>query len=131
MRHTKAFLQRCEALWRLGVHFPLESQVARGFADLGFEEFMVLPGGKKIISILTGTTSELPDDAPKNLFAVPSPDEALSKLSELGALRINFKHLDERSWELTFVINNKEFRVIDRTLQEVLVEGLIQVAGFD
>lgn len=126
MRHSKLHLERCEALWRLGISFPLEGQVARGFADLGYEEFFVLPGGKKIVSLLSGTTSEIGEDAVKNLFTIPSPDQSMEKLVEIGATSIRLDDFEERFWELTYIFKGRNVVVKDATLEGVLVEALIE-----
>lgn len=72
------------------------TRVARGYADVGFEEFCVLQGNK-MVSLQTGLVSDLELD---HLFVVPTVEELLNILPK------EFKILIEGS---SVFINNREY----------------------
>jgi hypothetical protein len=96
---SNEYLLKCQALRERGIQFPFETgtRLARGFADLGFEEFVILPVGH-LLSLFTGQTSELPDDHKRFFFVVPTFEQLVQYLiqSECSLDRIEFR--DERSW---------------------------------
>ncbi len=73
---TPQNLKRAQKLFRSGIIFEIVPgvKVAREFADIGFEEFCVLPA-QKIVSLFTGAKSELPEDYLDHFFVVPSVQE--------------------------------------------------------
>ena len=64
MWSSPALLARCQELRELGLApvFEAGRRLARGFADLGIEEFCLL-SPNKIVSLFTGTVSDLPEDS--------------------------------------------------------------------
>lgn len=77
---TPQNLKRAQRLFRSGIIFDIKPgvKVAREFADIGFEEFCVLPG-QKIVSLFTGAKSELPPDYQEHFFVVPSVQDLFEK----------------------------------------------------
>jgi hypothetical protein len=73
--------------------------VARGFADLGFEEFQVLPG-PRLLSLTAGTASPLPEEHRGHFFWIPSVDEAIELLEKSGAQIGACRREDGRDWVL-------------------------------
>ena len=69
--------------WGLEPRFEPGDIVARGFADLGFEEFQVLPSSK-LLSLTAGTVSALPTEHSNHFFWIPSVDEIVGLLERRG-----------------------------------------------
>lgn len=85
--------------WGLQPRFEVGDVVARGFADLGFEEFQVLPGDK-VLSLTAGTVSPLPHDHIHHFFWVPSVDECVDLLEKAGAQCLTSERIDQREWRV-------------------------------
>jgi len=106
MWFTREQFQICQELkqWGLEPRFEPGDVVARGFADLGFEEFQVLPG-RVLLSLTAGTTSPLPEEHVVHFFWIPSVDEAVDLLERRGVeCRAAHRH-DGRTW--TFQISHE------------------------
>lgn len=73
--------------------------VARGFADLGHEEFQVLPGAK-LLSLTAGSVSAISQDQSAHLFWIPSVDETVELLEKRGAVCIGVRRIDRRDWSV-------------------------------
>jgi len=71
--------------------------VARRFADVGYEEFLVLPQGK-MVSILSGTITMIPTDDDASLFVVPSVERLVSWCEEIGGKVVSIERVDLRDW---------------------------------
>ena len=73
---SRELLSLYQTLHRAGFRPPLREgrRVARGFADVGFEEFWILPA-RKLVSIVNGVASELQSEHERFFFAVPGADE--------------------------------------------------------
>lgn len=74
-------LARCEVLKQRGFPQKIEAgtHVSRGFADLGYEQFIVLPAGT-LLSLFTGDRSTLLDEHRQFFFCVPTVDTFCSFL---------------------------------------------------
>lgn len=68
-------LARCEVLKHSGFPQSIEAgtHLSRGFADLGYEQFIVLPAGS-LVSLFTGDRSTLSDEHKQFFFCVPTVD---------------------------------------------------------
>jgi hypothetical protein len=99
MWFTKEQFAICNELkqWGLQPRFEPGDIVARGFADLGHEEFQVLPG-PKLLSLTAGTVSQVQDDAALHFFWIPSVDEITTLLEKAGAQRVSLSRQDQREW---------------------------------
>jgi hypothetical protein len=99
MAATKSLLQLAQALHHHGVEFSRDvgQRVAREYADLGAEEFILL-GGNRIVSLFTGKPSEIPEGHEKHFFRIPSIDELVDALSGRGVLVRGLHFRDQRSW---------------------------------
>ena len=82
---------------QLAERFEPGDIVARGFADLGFEEFQVLPSSK-LLSLTAGTVSPLPTEHASHFFWIPSVDEITDVLERRGVPCITTKRIEQRDW---------------------------------
>jgi len=83
--------------WGLQPRFEPGDIVARGFADLGYEEFQVLPSSK-ILSLTAGTVSALPHDHTTHFFWIPSADEITDILERRGVPCVSCTRVEQREW---------------------------------
>ena len=83
--------------WGLEPRFEPGDIVARGFADLGYEEFQVLPS-QKLLSLTAGTVSSLPADHSNHFFWIPSLDEMTELLERRGVPCVSCKRVERREW---------------------------------
>jgi hypothetical protein len=110
--------------WGLQPRFEVGDVVARGFADLGFEEFQVLPGGK-LLSLTAGTSSPLPQDHTHHFFWVPSVDECIELLEQLGATAILCKRVDARQWRVEATVSEIAQTATQRSLHHAVLVVLL------
>lgn len=128
MVSSQKFLAKCSALVEKKIYFEMEQgqTVARGFADLGFEEFTLL-NAHKIVSLYSGKVSDLPEDDRKHFFPVPAVDDLVDRIvkSGLDITRLNF--LDQRKWVLTVSSSEgHERQYAGQTLKDVLLNCLLE-----
>jgi hypothetical protein len=99
MWFTKEQFTLCNEMrqWGLVPRFEPGDLVARGFADLGFEEFQVLPASK-LLSLTAGTVSALPSEHVGHFFWIPSVDEATFLIEKAGARCVSCTRFDQREW---------------------------------
>ena len=76
-------LKKIELLKHSGIDFKVTSgaHLARGFADLGYEEFILLPNNN-ILSLFSGDQKEFSSHDSKNFFLVPTTDQLIEKIIE-------------------------------------------------
>ena len=122
---TNEFLKKCEALKDHRDLFPprIGSLISRGFADLGFELFSVLPNDK-ILSLFTGQLSGLNASDTNHFFPVPTVDEFARKIYELGFLMVS-KQLDDSTFQVK--IRNSEGVVVAEARSRSLLECMMHV----
>lgn len=125
MWSTRAFLRGCERLKELGVSDDFEpgQRISRRFADLGYEEFLLVPGDK-LISLFTGQTSELPGDHRRFFFLVPTVEEMIQMILRSDFDLRGIDLIDQREWEA--VIEREGDRRAFRAgrIDEALLEAL-------
>jgi len=96
-------LDLCEQLKQIG--FPQEISpgvhLGRGFADLGYEQFVVLPA-EKILSLFTGDIIEFNPDQSDYFFVIPDTEDLMQFLyvEDYDCELIDFE--DGREWSVTF-----------------------------
>lgn len=83
--------------WGLEPRFEPGDIVARGFADLGYEEFQVLPSSK-LLSLTAATVSALPQEHTNHFFWIPSIDEITELLEKRGVPCVSCRRVDRREW---------------------------------
>jgi hypothetical protein len=102
--------------WGLKPRFEVGDIVARGFADLGFEEFQVLPG-QKLLSLTAGTVSVLPLNHVHHFFWIPSVDECIELLEQAGVKCIHCERRDNREWHLEVQVAGVVTVTVQQSLQ--------------
>jgi hypothetical protein len=95
------FLQQCERASQRG--FPLFDDVGclvgRGYADIGYEVFVMLPSGQ-LLSLLTGQTSRFAAEDREHFFSVPDLDTVVRVLEEAGCSIESSIRLEQRTWSV-------------------------------
>ncbi|MBX7137692.1 MAG: hypothetical protein K1X83_06880 [Oligoflexia bacterium] len=132
MPPTRQFIQNCAALQgrlRVGELEP-GVRVARGFADLGFELFMIL-SPHKMVSLYTGKSVEIAETEHAQLVPVPSPDELVDLISRNNFDIDGLHFIEQRYWRLTLrdVKSGAQQPFEAATLEEVLLKGLVYSLG--
>lgn len=133
MVSSKKFLEKCSTLKEAGIQFEFSQgmTIARGFADLGIEEFIMLTESK-ICSLYSGKTSTLPPEEQERFFHVPDCDMMIDKLAAFGMAIEKLLFLNQRSWQLTIRSDEGgEFSFEAGTLADVLIEALISLGRRD
>jgi hypothetical protein len=129
MWFTRDQFALCSQLRELGLEprFEVGDLVARGFADLGFEEFQVLPG-PRILSLTAGTVKPLPEDHRQHFFWIPSIDELISIVESRGAVLVECVREDQREWRVV-LHSNSESRIgaSARSLHEACLRSLVEL----
>jgi len=99
MWFTREHFAICNQLKLAGLQprFEPGDVVARGFADLGFEEFQVLPG-VNLLSLTAGTVKPLPFEHREHFFWIPSVDEAVELIEASGYQIASCVREDMRDW---------------------------------
>jgi hypothetical protein len=128
MWFARPLFQLCDDLKRRGLEprFEVGDVVVRGFADLGFEEFQVLPG-PRILSLTAATVTALPDQHRGHFFWIPSVDEAVSLVERSGVEALTCTREDERLWRVHGVSGSGSVEAQAPHLHEALLRLLVQV----
>jgi hypothetical protein len=94
-------LELAESLKAAGrsTSFRPGARLARGFADVGFEEFVILPN-LKMMSLFTGAQTEVVADHQNFFFEIPSLDDVLRELEERGEPVVEVEFKGGREWLL-------------------------------
>jgi hypothetical protein len=102
MWSSKAFLKHCEKLKEAGLAIQFEPgvRIARGFADLGYEEFYALSGGKAV-SVFSGQVAQIPPEHQKFFFLVPSFDRLINEIQRAGFDVECLEFENQRTWVLS------------------------------
>ncbi|MCB0339307.1 MAG: hypothetical protein KDD53_06870 [Bdellovibrionales bacterium] len=101
----KDFLEECFALHELGFKPKIEvgSRVARGFADLGSEVFLLL-SANETLSLFTGEKRTIPERELSRLCWVPTVDELVEQLHSMYFTVSNISTRDQRTWEISLTV---------------------------
>ncbi len=111
-------------VWGLAPRFEPGDVVARGFADLGYEEFQVLPG-PKLLSLTAASVTNLPPDDTKHFFWIPSVDESFSLVERLGADHLVCSRVDGREWEVSCQVRGEKVLESARDLHLAALKALL------
>ena len=114
-------IQRCG----LGPTFSTGERIARGYADLGVEEFLVLPSGK-LLALFSGSKSDLPLGHEQHFFRIWQEGEILDELSRRGVSIDSVQYVDQRRWKLTAHGARGELRVEQGQLIDALLALLLE-----
>jgi hypothetical protein len=124
---TPALFTLCNELQAWGIHptFEVGQMVARGFADVGSEEFLVLPG-EKLLSLTAGTIKPLPEDHREFFYWIPSEDECAKQIDLLGIAKISVSRELARKWVVTCEVEGETVETSDKFLQMAMVQMLLE-----
>jgi len=128
MVSSKSFLDKAQELKARGVEFSFEmgTRVARGYADLGTEEFQLI-GPFKTVSLFTGKQSEIPEEHLKFFFRVPELEELTDELTRRGAVVLGLAFRDQRRWILTLRLAAEQRDFEHEALEETFVDALLSL----
>jgi len=128
MWFTRVQFELCSELKALGLEprFEPGDLVARGFADVGFEEFQVLPGFK-LLSLTAGTTTPLPEEHRHHFFWIPSVDECVANLEYAGVVCVSCQRRDAREWCVEAQYDGSLEVHRARSLHEALLRSLVAI----
>lgn len=109
MLHARSHLELCHSLIKSEHRYQLQPglRLARGFADIGYEEYSVL-SGYNVVSLHTGKTGTLEPDYEKFYFPVYSVDELSKLLYEKHCDIQEIRYDDQRTWVLRVLHVNKD-----------------------
>lgn len=131
LRHSNKFLEKCEFLKLKGVLFETKPGVliGRGFADLGYEEFLLFEN-YKITSIYRGNTSDFNDEK-DHFFRVPTVKELRKKIFEYNYDIIDLKLAQGIEASLVSSDGKEEKKFFSNSLEELFLDMLISILGDD
>ena len=126
--HDRRYLELVLQLSRIGVvrDADVGDTVARFFADLGAEEFQVLPNGR-LLSLHTGNISERAQDA--ELFVVLGVDEIVQAIVAQGGDIEAVELLDARTWRVRVRRAGQTEESEDRSLPSAFARLLLQMVS--
>lgn len=127
MWFTREQFVLCDELriWGLEPRFEPGDVIARGFADLGFEEFQVLPSSQ-MLSLTAGTISRILDDHKGHFFWIPSVDEGIAWLEARGVTVQQCAREDARTWALSLLQPGGEsVEACGESLHETVLRALL------
>jgi hypothetical protein len=95
-------LEQCDRACRGG--FPLIASegalVGRGFADIGYELYVVLPG-HTLLSLMTGSKTPFREEEHPHFFSVPTVDQVVHEIERSGSTLLRCERIDGgRAWEV-------------------------------
>ena len=111
-------------VWGLTPRFEPGDIVARGFADLGYEEFQVLPG-PKLLSLTAGTVTGVPADDTHHFFWIPSVDESLQLVEKQGAEQLSCARIDGREWRISCSARGRQLSASARDMHLAALKILL------
>jgi hypothetical protein len=119
LRLSNDLLKICQAIKNSGIEFSLVpgSRLARGFADLGFEEFILLEGNR-LISLYRGTQSEFLMEEQKHFFRIPNLLEIQQAIYELNYNIIEMEFKDQREWYLKLE-NQQDKKIVENSAKDL------------
>lgn len=127
MYSSASYLALCQKLKEAGLvcTFDGGERLGRGYADLGTEEFLLLPS-KKLLSLMSGKVTEFPAGHEHFFFSIPTNDELVLALRASGNQIESLVYKDQRDWVLRCGVAQSAFEVSARSLQEALAQGLLK-----
>ena len=130
MLHTKKSLKLFEQLGRMRpiTEYALGSRLGRGFADIGFEEFVLLPDGR-VLSLFTGNISALDEVRREHLFEILTADQLIAVIHEKGYEIESLRCQDMRTWagSVRNLADCSSRSYESASLEELLLSLLLQI----
>jgi hypothetical protein len=126
----RPLLELCHTLAGKGLVPPFQpgDVIARGFADLGFEEFCVLPG-LTILSLQAGKMAPLPEEERHRFFWVPTVEQFLDEIDRRGVDIERIQFPDRRQWRVVTRADGSELSHEHRVLRICLGQVLLSAIG--
>lgn len=126
------FLRLCEELGQRNPEQKLSpgSKIARGFADLGYEEFLLLTGNK-LLALYSGQVTQFPEEHRRFFFEVPSPDELVSRIAKLNWDILSLEFIEQRSWKICMKheSSGRLSESLGDTIEETLTTALLTISN--
>ena len=133
MRCSISYLDKCYELHQSGFRFDFDKgkKVARGFADLGYEEFYLLPG-EKIVSVFTGSVAPFDDQAGEHFFVIPSSADLIVAIEQLDFDLKALDYCERRTWrlQLSHISTNDTQSFEGVQIEQALIAGLLYAYHF-
>ncbi|WKZ57394.1 MAG: hypothetical protein QY326_01630 [Bdellovibrionota bacterium] len=106
MQASVEYYELCRQLGEAGLAVPWQEgqRVGRGYADLGIEEFLVLPG-RRLVSLISGSGSEVPEGHERFFFWIPSVDECIDEIDRRGWDLLSATFHERRTWHVQAIRN--------------------------
>jgi hypothetical protein len=122
---SNSLLKSMEQLKELGVEVDLSqgAHVGRGFADLGYEQFVMI-ADRVTVSLFNGKRGEIPAGHERFFFRVLSVPECLELLAARGWLAQCIERQDGREFSVVCRRESAEVTGSGRDLLELLVNLL-------
>ncbi len=111
-------------VWGVLPRFEPGDVVARGFADLGYEEFQVLPG-QKLLSLTAGSITSMAGDDTKHFFWIPSIDESFQLLEKQGAEQLVCGRIEGREWRVSCRVRGEDVGAVARDMHTAVLKALL------
>jgi hypothetical protein len=126
----QSFLKRCAELKQHG-YAPEPApgmRLGRGFADLGVEEFLLLPSGA-LLSLQRGNQKPLTDDERSHLFCIPSTAECVAEIRRNGYDVETLHYAEQRHWRVAVASEESDvkFEVQSDDLEEAFIMALEKI----
>lgn len=126
----RGVLDRCFELQKYEVVFPLVpgAHVARGFADVGYEEFCLLPNDR-LVSLFTGSITELREEERRFFFVVPAVDMVRDELDRRGWDIVRLECPERRGWiiEVYHELSENRCEARGTSILETVLEALMKI----
>jgi hypothetical protein len=125
---SKNILKKCEQLKESGYPCIFEAglTIARGFADLGYEEFNLLTSSK-MVSIYSGQTSLLQEDHQGHFFSVPTCDDLIEFILRRNVTIRALDCREGRDWKIIFDFQQQSFELIAVSLLDLMLDTTLTV----
>ena len=132
MWSEREYLKTCDNVHKLGLRprFEPGEIVARGFADLGFEEFLILPS-KKLLSVMTGNIAELADGDRDRLVFVPGVEQLVEILEERKCFLERIEFVDGVRWVGLARFLEEQISCESKSLKACLMNLVLKSFGKD
>ena len=129
---SPAFLTLCDKMKSVGLFSRWDPPIrlARGYADLGYEEFCLLPGGN-LFSLETGKLGNIPSEHEQFFFQVPSIQEMVNELDSRGFDLNGLFYQEQRTWKLVIIDSRTSVQSVfeNREIEMVLADALLSLSG--
>lgn len=122
MWSSSEYLEVCKDLHSAGLPLRWEEgqRIGRGYADVGVEEFLLLPG-RKLLSLSSGTSSSIVEGHSHFFFWIPSLDECIEEIDRRGWDIQAAIYVERRMWRVTATCGSDAVEVLDASLEQSFI----------